>query len=114
MEHMRAIERGRIRRGSVVVGAVVALTVGVVVPASAVDTATGLKNLAPAKSGQGVPDGSDTFEAMKAAIGLEGMKNQEDLNAFKTWLVSLPGVFDQGFYESEVNIADRAMTLQWH
>jgi hypothetical protein len=51
---------------------------------------------------------------MKATLGVQGMKNQEDLNAFKTWLIARPHVVDEGFYESAVDIAARRMTLQWH
>jgi hypothetical protein len=42
------------------------------------------------------------------------MKNQEELNAFKAWLVALPNIYDEGFYESAVDIPNRKMTLLWH
>jgi hypothetical protein len=69
---------------------------------------------ATSSGGPGVPDGSDSFQLMKATLGVPGMKNQEDLNAFKTWLIARPHVVNQGFYESAVDIAHRRMTLQWH
>ena len=57
---------------------------------------------------------TSSFSAMKAQIGLQGMKNQEALNAYKTWLVTRPGVHEQGFYDSAVDVQNRTMTLQWH
>jgi hypothetical protein len=111
---MKPVERARIWRAAVAVSAAAALILVSVAPANAGPGVTSSKDPTPTKSGQGVPDGVDVFEAMKSTLGLEGMKNQEDLNAFKTWLISLPDVVDQGFYESAVSIADRTMTLQWH
>jgi hypothetical protein len=64
--------------------------------------------------GQGRSTSGDTFAALKSAIGLKAMKNQEDLGAFKTWLISRPHIVDQGFYESAVDENARKMTLQWH
>jgi hypothetical protein len=113
-ERMNHIQRGRVGRMAAVFGAAAALILAAVGPANADPGGAPPKDPTPTKSGQGVPDSSDAFQALKSAIGLDGMKNQEDLNSFKTWLISLPGVADQGFYESGVNIATRSMTLQWH
>jgi hypothetical protein len=64
--------------------------------------------------GQGKSGPGDTYTALKAAIGVRGMKNQEDLDAFKTWLIGRPGITAAGFYESAVDLKARKMTLQWH
>jgi hypothetical protein len=102
-----------IRRVAVIVSAVAALAFFSTAQANAHAGATS-KDPAPTKTGQGVPDGTDAFRTMRSAIGLTGMKNQEDLNAFKTWLIARPHIADQGFYESAVDIPARRMTLQWH
>ncbi|UQU63775.1 S1 family peptidase [Couchioplanes caeruleus] len=107
-------QRTPVRRRLVVAGAAALLVVGSAVPAKADPAATPPKDPTPTKSGQGVPEGTDVYELYKAALGTQGMKNQEDLNDFKTWLITRPGVVADGFYESGVNINDRSMTLQWH
>lgn len=101
-------------RSAVLAGAAVAvLLVYPALPASAAD-ALPPKDPTPTKSGQGVPDSADSFQAMKSLIGIEAMKNQDDLNAFKSWLITQPGVSSDGFYDSAVDLSTRTMTLQWH
>lgn len=58
------------------------------------------------------PPGS-AYEMLREVLGDDGIKNQEDLNAFKTWLLELDGAEAQGFYESAVEIPTRTMTLLW-
>jgi hypothetical protein len=110
---MNPLGRSRLRRASILVSAV-ALAIGAAAPAYADPGGRPPKDPAPTKSGQGVPDATDAFQVMKSTLGITGMKNQEDLNSYKTWLITRPGIVDQGFYESAVNIAGRTMTLQWH
>ena len=102
------------RRRFVVISAAALLVLGTAVPANADSGATPPKDPTPTKTGQGVPEGTDVYQLYKAALGVQGIKNQEDLNDFKTWLITRPGVVSQGFYESGVNINKRSMTLQWH
>jgi hypothetical protein len=87
---MKPVQRARIRRAAIAISATAALMIASAAPAIAGPNGSG-KNPAPAKRGQGVADGSDAFEAMKSALGLTGMKNQEDLIAYKSWLITLPG-----------------------
>jgi len=56
----------------------------------------------------------DSFELMRSDLGLDGMKNQEDLNSFRGWLNSQEGIFDTGFYEAAVDIPSRTITLLWN
>jgi hypothetical protein len=69
---------------------------------------------APKPGVQGKAPRNDSFAALRSQIGAQGMKNQEELNAYKTWLVTRPGIHEKGFYDSAVDIASRTMTLQWH
>jgi hypothetical protein len=110
---MNVSRRAGIRGCAVIAAAVAALAFSATAQAT-VDAGTKSKVPNPTKSGQGVPGKTDAYRAMKSAIGLQGMKNQEDLNAFKTWLITRPGIVDKGFYESAVDISSRRMTLQWH
>ncbi len=57
---------------------------------------------------------TDAFTQMKADLGVTGMKNQEDLNAFRSWLNDRAGLYDAGFYEAAIDIQSRTMTLLWH
>lgn len=111
---MRAHQRIRPRHKAVVAGVAALLILGAAAPAGADPGATPPKDPTPTKSGQGVPDASDAYQSMLSVLGAKGMTDQEDLNDFKTWLITRPNVFDQGFYESAVSIPDRKMTLQWH
>jgi hypothetical protein len=66
---------------------------------------------------QPAPEGTfknDAFAQMRADLGLTGMKNQQDLDNFRTWLNALPGLHSAGFYEAAVDIPTRTMTLLWH
>jgi hypothetical protein len=57
---------------------------------------------------------NDAFTQMRADLGLTGMKNQQDLDNFRTWLNAMPGLRSAGFYEAAVDIPARTMTLLWH
>jgi hypothetical protein len=100
-------------RSAVIASTVAVLACFAVPPAYAHDPTAG-KDSTPTKHGQGVREGVDVYSAMKSAIGLSAMRNQEGLNSFKSWLLAQPNVAGEGFYESAVDISSRSMTLLWH
>jgi len=55
----------------------------------------------------------DPLAIMVRELGATAVKNNEDLAVFRTWLNDLPGLDDSGFYEAEVDVASRTMTLLW-
>jgi hypothetical protein len=46
-------------------------------------------------------DPNSAYAALTAIIGVQGLKNQNDLDDFKSWLNQLPHIVDQGFYSPE-------------
>jgi hypothetical protein len=103
-----------IRRGAVLAGVAIALTTAAVAPAQAEPSPAGAGGSTTKDGGREVPDTTDAFELMKSQLGLDGMRNNEDLNSFKSWLLAQPNIYQEGFYESAVDISSRTMTLLWH
>jgi len=56
---------------------------------------------------------SDAHAQMQKAIGVDGIKNNEDLMLFRTWIDALKDLNDSGFYDAQVDVSTRHMTLMW-
>ncbi len=61
-----------------------------------------------------VSDPQGVFAQMEGDLGVTGMKNQEALNTFRSWLNDQPGLYDAGFYDAAIDIPGRTMMLLWH
>ncbi|MCL1838253.1 MAG: S1 family peptidase [Propionibacteriaceae bacterium] len=59
-------------------------------------------------------DVDDAYSKMLDLVGYEALVNNEDLMLFGTWIEELSGIFESGYYDAEVNINTRTMTLLWH
>jgi hypothetical protein len=55
----------------------------------------------------------DTYATMVRELGSSGMQNNLDLAVFRTWINQLPGLETSGFYDAQVDVVTRSMTLLW-
>ncbi len=92
-------------------GRLSAVAVGVVI-GGAISQVGVVAEAAPPVSTQAQVDA--VFAAQEEVLGLPGMQSQEQLNAFKTWLITRPGVYQAGYFDSAVDIGLKSMTLMWH
>jgi hypothetical protein len=99
----------RIRLGIALGAAVATVMVGLAGSTADAASVSGAKRVPPVGTFT-----NDAFSQMRAGLGLTGMKNQQDLDNFRTWLNALPGLQSAGFYEAAVDIPTRTMTLLWH